>query len=166
MKTLNINCPEGYTIDQDKSDLTKGIVHFKECKKIETYEDVARELFTTECYRTRESGKIIAYWLEDNDTKKDELSVTNSTTREQLESILALNQLCNVAKYLNGNWLPVINDSTMKYSLFMNNTKDISINFVFNTMTSVVYFKTKELAKQAVDILGEDVIRQALTLNH
>ena len=41
---LQINPPEGYEIDHDRSGLSKGIVHFKECKKKLTYSDIAEKM--------------------------------------------------------------------------------------------------------------------------
>lgn len=159
MKTLNINCPEGYTIDQDKSDLVKGIVHFKKCKKIETYEEVAKILLKHKYYYICNTGII-------NNISGNLLEYhhpNNSTTRGQLESILALNKLCNVAKYLNNGWLPSFDK--VKYYIIAN--KDILMISPYNNiMGSHVYFKSEKLAQQAIDILGEDVIKQALILNH
>ncbi len=143
MEKLQINCPAGYEIDTDKSDLSKGIVYFKESKKYLSYNDVAKELF----YHNYEKN--------------------NSTTKEQLESILALNMLCNVAKHLNGDWLPKINSSGKhrNYCICFTSNKFVIDDFTY-VQHSNVYFKSKELALQAIEILGEETIMKALTLNH
>lgn len=46
MNKLEITIPEGFEIDQQKSDLSKGIIEFKPIeKKGLSYNDVAKELF-------------------------------------------------------------------------------------------------------------------------
>lgn len=163
MKQLQINCPEGHEIDQEKSNLLEGIVYFKEVKKVLTYEDVAEKLFNCRSvYYIGDSGELncticSSDWIVDNNV---------STTEAQLESILALNKLCNVAKYLNEGWLPNwSNGSVNKYTLSIYRNK-VAIEDWSTLNTSSVYFKTEELAQQAIDILGEDEVRKALTLNH
>lgn len=181
MDKLQINPPEGYEIDQDKSDLTKGVVHFKERKKVLTYEDVATELFCTENKpdhydydSNNDYDSYITSLVASSGWTNNKLTGINllSTTKEQLESILALNKLCNVAKYLNDGWLPTFN-----HNCYVINTpahkEPVEIRVTLTEIAggygikySSVYFKSKELAQQAIEILGESVIRQALTLNH
>jgi hypothetical protein len=126
-----------------------------------TYNDIAKNLFT---------GKDL--WnLEEGDVDKLDWSLTdilyadNSKTREQLESILALNKLCNVAKYLNGDWIPNFMDSSRKWYIYISEGGALNIHNFISTKFSIVYFKTEQLAQQAIEILGEEEIRKALTLN-
>lgn len=66
----------------------------------------------------------------------------------------------NVAKYLNSDWQPDWNNnSESKYII------ELCINSIiiqdFKTLNySVTYFKTRELAEQAVNIIGEENIRK------
>ena len=78
----------------------------------------------------------------------------------------ALVKLINTAKYLNGDWLPVenINANNNYYIYFSGNVLKIIPHCIIHTGS--VYFKTKELAQKAIEILGEDTIRKALTLNY
>jgi hypothetical protein len=172
MENITINIPEGYEIDMEKSDLSKGIVQFKQIKEVLTYRDVSTALF----------GSKMAYWISlHGGIVKEEHGFlsnlvedkNNSSTKEQLESILALNKLCNVAKYLNGDWLPYNRNNAcwcllLVYSRF--DAKKVTIEVIISKDTfsqhSIVYFKNKELAQQAINILGEGEIRKALTLNH
>lgn len=153
----------GHKIDTEKSDLTKGIVYFKEIKKSLTYKDITKELFYE---------KNVFYIT---DSKENKIStykvihsyhhINNSLSSEQLESILALNMLCNVAKYLNGDWLPKLVDC-YKHYIKIDTNNELFIGYSNQTMSSEVYFKSKELAQQAIDILGKETIIKALTLNH
>jgi hypothetical protein len=162
MKELQINCPKGYQIDQDKSDLTKGIVYFKEVG--ESYDDVAKRLFKGQTW----------YYINSNGEITNIFGIAgrnfpnNSLTREQLESFLELNKLCNVAKYLNGDWLPDWGDiREWKYSVYYDyKSNTLDVDRTDSCSYSEIYFKSKELANQAIAILGEDSIRKALTLNH
>ena len=167
MKHLTITSPARHEIDLDKSNLSTGEIYFKEVKKTITYNDVAAKLLIgNRIYYINVFGDVEST----TGGKNTSMDSNNSTTREQLEAILNLNKLCNVAKYLNGDWLPIcVKDGNIniKYYISMD-----SINLkleVYSTQIyreSVVYFKTEELAKQAIEILGEDEIRKALTLNH
>jgi hypothetical protein len=122
---IKIECPEGYQIDEENSDIKNGIIKFKQ-KKL-TYNDIAEE---------------------------------------QLESILALNKLCNVAKYLNKEWLPNWDDTYEKKYYFSISLDELLICPIYTTNDGAVYFKTKELAQRAIEILGEKEIKKALILNH
>lgn len=168
MKKLEINIPEGHEIDLDKSNLSKGIVFFKEVKRTLTYEGIANKLFSKKTYWITDYGQININQegLENYFTCYNS---NNADSREQLESILALNKLCNVAKYLNGDWLPRSHPDYVYYIQLGSEYSKISKTTSFGTgmcLSSIVYFKTKELAQQAIEILGEKEIRKALTLNH
>jgi len=153
-------------IDGKKIKLSKETVAKLKCelgiKDKLTYEDVAKELFLNKKgFFISSNGTIpSAHALEINDAN-------NSTTKEQLESILALNKLANVAKYLNGDWLPDWTLSEWKYYICYSETNNLfSIGYLMEECFSDVYFKSEELAEQAIEILGEEEIRKALTLNH
>lgn len=170
MKKLQISPPEGYEIDQDKSDLSKGVVCFKEVKNKLTYKDVYLRLFYTSSKDhfdlDREIKKIVysSYWDKENIDGRLNLV---SSSKEQLESIIALNQLVNVAKYLNGDWLPNWDSKENKYYIYYNcSRRKVNIGSSVTFKNSMVYFKYEELAQQAIDILTEPIIRKALTLNH
>jgi len=166
MKNLKINCPDGYIVDQEKSDLEKGIIEFKKIEQI-THASIVRNFWAENrepCWYITPNGKL--------DTK-DSIHLKGddgnfSTTNSQLISILALNKLCNVAKYLNGDWLPDWNDDGVcKVYIQINHQRDaLSINMNSFIQPGHIYFKSEELAKQAIEILGEEEIRDALTLNH
>lgn len=133
------------------------------------YDEVANILFTKHrCpYFIDNAGKIKFYSPIDTMNNKN-----NSVTKEQLESLLELNKLANVAKYLNDDWLPVWNKKYHNYFIYIGYDNNLNIHGIesidgyANAKTSSVYFKSEELAKQAIKILGEESIRKALILNH
>jgi len=123
---------------------------FPDFNKTSSYDEIAKELF-----------KVRSLSL--NNIERENVI---STSKEQLESILALNKLCNVAKYLNEGWLPDFADGkTNKWRIYINYGKlETSNNQTVSEGT--VYFKSSDLARKAIEILGEEEIKKALTLNH
>ncbi len=160
-KEMKIVPPDGYEVDKQNS--TFGCIKFK--KKLLTYEDVAKELFKFgTSYYTVSTGKIIktinnCYYADPN----------TAASEKQLEKLLAINKLMNVAKYLNGDWKPDWNNPCEnKYYIYMVrgcvkiDRLCISPNSSISNHATV-YFKSKELAQQAIDILGKDTICLALS---
>lgn len=93
-KEIKIKVPEGYEIDKENS--TFECIKFKPIKKVLTYKDMAEELFNDTYYFTDRRGKIdSAREVNSRDDKN------NATHRKQLERLMALNQLLNIAEYYN-----------------------------------------------------------------
>ena len=94
-KELKIQAPEGYEIDKENS--TFECVKFKPIKKDITYEDVCNKLFERNSgYSINQYGKIDNFCLASH-----KFDVNNAPNREQLNRLLALNQLLNIAEYYN-----------------------------------------------------------------
>lgn len=96
-KEIKINIPEGYEIDKENS--TFECIKFKPkpIKKYITYKDVCNNIFAEKCgYYIGPSGNI---W----DTSLEEFTydANNSPNKKQIERLLALNQLMNIAYYYN-----------------------------------------------------------------
>ena len=94
-KEIKINIPEGYEIDKENSTF--------ECSKFKskniTYEEICNNLFKERCgYFTDSSGRIIGDML----LEETYAEPTNTPNKKQLERLLALNQLMNIAYYYNG----------------------------------------------------------------
>ena len=165
MKELNIEAPEGYEIDNEKSDLSKGIVRFKQVNKKLTYDDVCKNLLLDRTQFWITSEEIIRQ--HDGPWAIGEFTGNEAKTKKQLEALLALNKLKNVANYLNDGWKPNW-DSGMedKWRHVMTPTYD-SNKIIFQCVTNInnglPVFKTVDLAKQAIEVLGENTIRLALS---
>ena len=170
MKQLNIEIPEGYIVDEEKSDLSKGVLKFKEVEKeLMSYEVIAKKMFAENpaCYiRDAVTGCIVYV----SDGLIGHYEGNEATSKEQLESLLALNKLINVAKYLNGDWFPIERELKWFHGLTAGTVgsfyKDLIISKHESVKYSCVYFKTRTSAEMATKILGEDVIKKALTLQH
>jgi hypothetical protein len=69
----------------------------------------------------------------------------------------------NIAHYLNHGWEPDWKDGSQKFFMYYNTTNkdiEIDVNTYFNS--GVVYFKSKKLAEQAIEILGKEIVKLAL----
>ena len=161
-KELKIEIPEGYEVDKENSTFEK--IVFKKVEKL-TYTKIVNELFTGKrYYYTNDYGTI----KESADpTKVNDFCDTdpnNAPTKHQLEKLLALNKLMNVAHYLNDGWEPNWNDNEQKkfYIYYSNVSKTIEIDYNCVCNSGEVYFKSREFAGQAIKILGEETIKLAL----
>lgn len=122
----------------------------KEDKPI-TYDDILKRFYLDKT----------AYWVctEDNIFERIPTLVSykdavNSTTPAQAKRYAAFNKLQNIAKYLNKGWKPdftyssnytICKDCTGKYSFLTNCTYQ----------AGAIYFKTIELAREAIRLMGE-----------
>lgn len=156
-KTINeikIDVPEG-----TEAYLENNIVKFRPIEKKLTYRDIAKELFKyKKTYYTDAFCNIKS--IDGADVNC--YDTNNCTSEKQLKKLLAINQLMNVAKYLNGDWQPNwYNNYENKHYLRICNEK-IEIGCAAIYISDIVYFKSEGFAKQAIDILGEETIKLAL----
>lgn len=99
-KELKVQAPEGYEIDKENS--TFECIRFKPINKGITYEDVCNYIFNI-CngdigYYIENIGNIRKASGFSNEARRDK---NNATNKKQLERLLALNQLLNIAEYYN-----------------------------------------------------------------
>lgn len=96
-KEIKIKVPEGYEIDEENS--TYECIKFKPIKKELTYKDVAEGLFGDSCYYINEHGTIKETCFAGECSIK--LEANSATNEKQLNRLLALNKLLNIAEYYN-----------------------------------------------------------------
>ena len=94
-KEIKINIPEGYEIDKENS--TFECIKFKSSKEYTTYKDVCVNLFA-EKYRYYIDSFGVIYSTQ---LKAFISSPNMAPIKKQLERLLALNQLMNIAYYYN-----------------------------------------------------------------
>lgn len=142
------------------SDIAKGDLH-------QTYDDVAEELFGEE----KESWCIIGNSIPIVQTNAL-FDIPDKSVRcisyKQTQKVIAINCLLNVAKYLNGDWTPDWrNEGEAKFCVILNNGNlHVDLDLFTTCNNSFAYFRTKELAQRAIDILGEYTIRLALSTDY
>ena len=145
---LTIDIPEGYEIDKENS--TFECIKFKPIKKYLTYKEVAEKLNKDICFFTAK-GKIQSYAQY---ASYDNPDVANSY--RQIEKILAINQLMNIAKYYNGDWKPDFNNKTtykyvIQYNGIENKHTHYSVDYDVCLNRCCVYFKNQEDAQSVID---------------
>lgn len=157
-KTINIEIPSDLEIDWKESEKQNKIV----LKDQLTYEDICKKIFANGHYFMDQIGGI-----EEGTINKDILVCgNNATSKHQLECIRAKNLLANVAVYLNNGWKPSYNSegNYIAYVIYTTPKQDyIGVLEVSNcSQNSNVFFKSAELAQQAIEIVGEELIKLAL----
>lgn len=94
-KELKIQAPEGYEVDKENSTFER--IKFKPIKKDITYEDVCNTLFKNDTgYFIDRYGEVNFYNIGTN-----RFDANNAPNGRQLNRLLALNQLLNIATYYN-----------------------------------------------------------------
>lgn len=115
-----------------------------------TYDDILKELYLDKT----------AYWINSDNIssakvgKRGYNDINNCTTTAQAKRMIAFNKLMNIAKYLNDGWKPDFEGNSKKWYIF----KDICYGVTFNYTTNqgIVYFKSEDLANEAIRLMGED----------
>lgn len=161
-KEFKIQVPDGYEIDKKNS--TFDCVKFKPIDKKLTYEDVVKDLFS-ECYTYCLDYKSNVIERFRGVSYKDLSNGLNCTSKKQAEKLIAINKLMNVAKYLNGKAKTMPKDGRLYYLLL--DDGNIKSDWIIPSAINYgcVFFYSRELSQIAVDILGEDTIRTALSID-
>lgn len=143
-KEIKIQIPEGYEIDKENS--TFGCIKFKPIKKNITYKEICDYLFKDK--RTSyisNRGEIY------NCTSiRSEMDKNNATNEKQLERLLALNQLLNIAEYYNRLHPINIGGITIEYDR-VNQTYYISRISTKYLRGIIAVFNRKEDAQAVID---------------
>ena len=115
-----------------------------------TYDDICKELFF---------GKT-AYWVHDNKIKKGVMrysynDIDNYTSLAQAKRTLAFNKLQNIAKYLNDGWKPDFGGRSENWNIIKDDDTFV-VMFTSSVNKACVYFKSEDLTKEAIRIMGEE----------
>ena len=131
-----------------------------------TYKDVCTALYKDKkVYYTDAYGDIVN--MSSSEMTEDTLcDSNNASTKYQLEYIFAKNKLANVAKYLNDGWKPWHDKSITSIVVLKETETGVSPREVIigscSSVCGSIWFKSKELAQQAIEILGEETVKLAL----
>lgn len=152
-KEIKITVPEGYEIDKENS--TFECIKFK--KKAMTYIDIENEII-----KQRERGGITAGWFKD-DSSYTTFGAHPVGSKLNLEQLLALNKLMNVARYLNEKTLNWNDGDQAKWFIYYDHTGGVwGVSCNSTIQSSGAYFDSEKHARQAIEILGEDTVKKAL----
>ena len=122
---LTINIPEGMEIDLENSDLAKGIIKFK--KKDITYEDILQAY-------TIEYGSLVV-------------------SSRNIDKLLAVSKLMDIAKYYNGDWKPNWRSLTESkyYIYYSTRSNTYGVSNTSSTNYGNIYFRLYKDAKAVID---------------
>ena len=129
LNDLHIDCPKGYSIDVEHSDLSKGIIKFKNDNI--TLEDIYK----------------------DNNIDYAINSVMFSESKF-FNKLLCIAKLIDIANYYNKGWKPDWNNSKEHkyYILFNNNNENgYSIEYRLKMNYGNIFFKNEEDAQAVID---------------
>lgn len=117
-----------------------------------TYDDICKDLFyNKDAYYLDESNKVSSWVM----TSSNYNDFDNCTSIAQAKRMIAFNKLMNIAKYLNGDWKPSFDRDDAKWNI--NKDGDTYIEMYTRTLNkSGVYFKSQELTKEAIRLMGEE----------
>lgn len=117
-----------------------------------TYDDILKKLYFEKT----------AYWLCDKNNIVDGKQyystyedAINCTTRAQAKRMIAFNKLQNIVKYLNDGWKPNFDDGTYKWGIVKDGNKYCS-RYNILTNDGSAYFKSADLANEAIRLMGEE----------
>lgn len=84
---------------------------------------------------------------------------------DQMRCLLAKNRLANVCKFLNDGWKPKSGNTVYGFLLEGKHQNILFPLYIWDVVDCYLpqfAFKTKELAQQAIKILGEETVKLAL----
>ena len=131
LNDLHIECPKGYSIDVEHSDLSKGIIKFKDANI--TLEDIYKD--------------------DNTDYAMNLVMLSESKLGNKLTAIA---KLIDIANYYNKGWKPDFNDKlTHKYVIQYNGIENkythYSVDYDVCINRCCVYFKNQEDAQAVID---------------
>ena len=116
-----------------------------------TYDDVLKELYY----------KKTAYWVSSSNIKHATTGegsyndINNCASEAQCKRMVAFNKLQNIAKYLNKGWNPEFPGSN-NYTICKNYAGGYSLLGNRKRQAGAIYFMTKDLANEAIRLMGEE----------
>ena len=122
--------------------------------------EIDRKNSTFECIKFK--SKDLTY--QEISKKFQPYNYSVSTNAKNLSKLITFRKLLEVADYLNGDWKPDWNDvKQIKYFILYNEynaNQKIYVADCYYTNQGIAYFSSYENAKKAIDIIGEEELRQ------
>lgn len=126
LNDLHVECPKGYSIDVEHSDLSKGIIKFKNDNI--TYTDIEDAL----------------------DLEEDRTAVAANI--HNVSKLSAIDKLINIANYYNKDWKPDWNNpDEHKYYIVLNNHSRYVVDYNCYHIYNIIYFKNRKDAQSVID---------------
>ena len=117
-----------------------------------TYDDVCKELFVNKkTFWACGEKNIEEDVLDFNNYKYTD----NCTSFAQVKRLTAFNKLQNIAKYLNKGWKPDFRTHERKWCI-IKDEDSYSPVYILTTNDANVYFNSKDLANEAIRLMGKE----------
>lgn len=115
-----------------------------------TYDDICKKLFFNKT----------AHWvrgknIEEGVIRESYKDSDNCTSVAQVKRVVAFNKLQNIAKYLNKGWKPDFCNTEKKWAI-IKSVEGFSPKYIRMINDANVYFKSKNLANEAIRLMGEE----------
>ena len=143
---IRIPIPEGYEIDEKNS--TFECIKFIPLEENPTYEYICKRIFKEKVFYTKWNSNIECRY-----SKNDEMTnKNNSLSEKQLEKLLALNQLLNIAEYYNKQHPTCV---SIPYTITYTIGKDYEVAY-YNRIGTISYgftvrFNKREDAQKVIN---------------
>lgn len=144
-KELKIQVPEGYEIDKENS--TFECIKFKSIRNDITYKDICKKLFRKGYYYFGDRGEIREIVEFEDKTCADK---NNAAYIKQLDKVLALNKLLNIAEYYNRLHTTNIKSTAIEYDGVNQKYYTSGISLKYLRGISAI-FNRKEDAQTVID---------------
>lgn len=116
-----------------------------------TYDDICKKFFLDKKMFFI-VDKEIAYGKGHDENYND---FDNCTSYAQAKRLLAFNKLMNIAKYLNGDWMPDFDGDQENWNIGKEGDTFLAMYTRYVNKASV-YFKSKDIALEAIRLMGEE----------
>lgn len=116
-----------------------------------TYDDVLKELFLDKIASWVGISKIYTATV----GRANYNDLNNCTSYAQAKRLLAFNKMMNISKYLNGDWKPDFDGDHENWHIGKEGDTFLAMYTKYVNKASV-YFKSKDLALEAIRLMGED----------
>lgn len=116
-----------------------------------TYDEVLKELYYGKTAFWVGSTRI-SYAITNKNSYND---INNCASEAQCKRMVAFNKLQNIAKYLNKGWKPDFCNTEKKWAI-IKYVEGFSPKYIMITNDANVYFKSKDLANEAIRLMGEE----------
>lgn len=115
-----------------------------------TYDDICKKLFFNKT----------AYWvrgknIEEGVIRESYNDIDNCTSVAQVKRVVAFNKLQNIAKYLNKGWKPNFCIGDKKWGI-IKEEEEFSPKYIRMINDANIYFRDKDLANEAIRLMGEE----------
>ena len=115
-----------------------------------TYDDICKKLFFNKT----------AYWVRSKNIEEGVIrdsynDIDNCASMVQAKRVAAFNKLQNIAKYLNKGWKPNFCIGDKKWGIIKEG-EGFSPKYIRMINDANIYFRDKDLANEAIRLMGED----------